>query len=106
MRRVVRQPQARRDIMRIADYIAEDSLDASDRFLDAAEESMRQLADMPGMGALRDYDNPAHTGMRLWPIPKFSKYLIFYKADEKTVTIIRVLHGAQNLQRIFGPKEE
>lgn len=105
MRRVVKQPQAKRDIMRIADYIAEDSLDASDRFLDTTEESLQQLAEFPGMGVLRDYNNPVYADMRMWPIPKFNKYLLFYRASEVELTIIRVLHGAQDLQRIFGPEE-
>ena len=61
---------------------------------------------MPGGGALRDYGDPALAGLRMWPIPKFPKYLIFYLTTEKTVEIVRVLHGAQNLQAIFAPPEE
>jgi plasmid stabilization system protein ParE len=64
------------------------------------------LAATPGAGTPRDYDTPALAGLRMCPVPKFSKYLIFYLTTDKTVEIVRVLHGAQNLPAIFAPPEE
>ena len=97
--------------MEVADYLAErGSFDVSDRFLTATEAAFRKLADLPGMGVSRDY-GPDFPGLRMWPVPKFGKYLIFYTAAEKTLEIVRVLHGARNLPPLFSsqpfdPSEE
>jgi toxin ParE1/3/4 len=106
MHEVVRRPEARNDILEAAGQIAEYSLNASDRFLAATENTIKLLAMMPGTGTLRDYDNPALAGLRMRPISKFPRYLIFYLTTETTVEIVRVLHGAQNLHAIFAPPEE
>lgn len=107
MSRAIRRTwQARRDVIEAADYIAETSLNASDRFLQATETAFKILADMPGIGALRDYDNPNYAGMRMSPVPGFRKYLVFYLTHEEDIEIIRVLHGARDLTRIFAPEQE
>jgi toxin ParE1/3/4 len=107
MRDIVRRPEAQRDILDAADYIAEQSsFNASDRFLAATEKAFKLLAAMPGIGTPRDYDNPSFAGLRMWPVPKFSKYLIFYLTIDEKVEIVRVLHGAQNIQEIFAPLQE
>lgn len=104
MRKIFRRPQAARDLMEAADYIAErGSLDASDRFLAATESAFRKLAEMPGMGASRDY-GPQFPGLRMWPVPKFTKYLIFYTATDELLEIVRVLHGARNIPQTFNPQ--
>ena len=46
------RPQARHDLLEIADFIARDSLETSDRFLDTAETAFRLLANMPEIGTL------------------------------------------------------
>jgi plasmid stabilization system protein ParE len=42
--RVSRTPEARRDLVEIAEYISNNSVDAAMRFLDAAEETFQFLA--------------------------------------------------------------
>jgi toxin ParE1/3/4 len=84
----------------------EASLTTSDRFLEAVEKAYKRLAEMPGLGVLRDYGNPALSGMRVWPVPKFPKYLIFYRATDTELEILRVLHGARDLDAIFAPPQE
>jgi plasmid stabilization system protein ParE len=64
----------------------------------------RQLAEMPGMGSPRDYGQD-FSDLRVWPVPKFPKCLIFDPATETELTIIRVLHGAQNIAQIFSDPE-
>ena len=80
--------------------------DAARRFVDAVQDACKQLADMPGMGVLRDYGNPANAGMRMWPVPAFPRYLIFYKVAGSELQILRVLHGSRDLAAIFGPVDE
>ncbi len=103
---ITRSPQARVDALDCAYYIAETaSLDASDRFLAAIEAAYKRLAEMPGMGAPRDY-GPAFPGLRMWRVPMFPKYLIFYQATEHQLIIRRVLHGSQDIETIFNPPGE
>ena len=104
---IVESDEAIKDAIDTADYIAaQRNLNASDEFLAAVKEGYRLLALMPSAGSLRDYGNPALTGMRMWPVPRFRNYLIFYLVTQEQVKILRVLHGAQNLEAIFAPTKE
>ena len=98
--------QAASDAIDIADYLAgQSSFNTSDRFLNATTQAYRQLAEMPRMGSPRDYGQN-FPGLRMWHVPRFPKYLIFYKATDTEITILRVLHGAQNTGQIFSDPEE
>ena len=44
---ITKTPQARRDLLELADYIARDTLDTAERFLDAAEAAFHLLASAP-----------------------------------------------------------
>lgn len=98
--------QATEDAIRIADFLADRaSLNTSDKFLNATTRAYRQLAEMPGMGRLRNYGQNFFD-LHMWPVPQFPNHLIFYRADETQVTILRVLHGAQNIEQIFSDPED
>lgn len=104
--KIVETDEALRDAIAIADYIAETrDLNASDRFLNAAKAAYQLLATMPNIGVPRDYNNPAFVSMRMWSVPQFRKYLIFYQATENTLIILRVLHASQNIETIFALPE-
>lgn len=100
-RRIIIRDKARFDVIETGYYIAVDSLDAADRFAQAVDTAYRQLAEMPDIGALREYKNAELSGMRMWPVPGFRKHLIFYNATKEEVRIIRVLHGAQDIEALF-----
>lgn len=98
--------QATEDAIHIADFLADRaSLNTSDKFLNATTRAYRQLAEMPGMGRLRNYGQN-FSDLRMWPVPQFPNHLIFYRATETELTILRVLHGAQNIEQIFSDFEE
>ena len=44
-------------------------------------------------------------GMRRAPVPSFSKYLIFYLPSAGGIDVVRVLHGAQDIERILRDEE-
>ncbi len=105
-RLVVRKPRARRDLLEHFIYIGENaSVDDAERFLKAAETAFEQLAKRPAMGARRDYHKPALAGLRMWPISGFEKYLAFYRPTEQGIDVIRILHGARDLKRLFEEEE-
>ena len=100
--RIVRRPKAKRDVVEIALYLSERSLEASDRFVDAVERAFRSLAGMPGMGSPRRFRKPQFTGLRMWPVQGFDNYLVFYRPLEDGIEVVRVLHAARDIDRILG----
>lgn len=99
---LVVRPQARRDIRDIADHIAAENMEASDRFLDDVYSAFQLLARMPNMGSARRFRREGLKGLRLWRVPHFGKYLVVYRPRPDGVEIIRVLHGARNIERLMG----
>ena len=98
---VSKRPQVIHDLIEIATYIAEDNLDASDRFLAAAEETFKQLAKMPGIGKLGQFSHPNLVGVRQQAIKGFKKYLVFYRSIDSEIEILRVIHGAREIAEIL-----
>jgi len=95
---LVKRPIVIQDLITIATYISTDNLDAGDRFLYAAEATFQQLVQFPNLGRFSAFNHPAVTQIRQFPIKGFKNYLIFYQIHSKTLEIVRVLHGAQNLE--------
>lgn len=76
-------------------YIAEDSPKAATAFLQYLESKFVPLLEFPGMGAPRDQIAP---GLRAIP---YKNYVIYYMSDDDAVTIVRVVHGARDVQALF-----
>lgn len=96
-----RRPAARLDLLQHFVYIGENNLDAARRFLTATQDACKALARMPRMGALRDFDNPEWAELRSWPVKGFENFLIFYLPTPTGIDVVRVVHGAQDLRRVF-----
>ena len=97
-----RLPRAELDLQTAAEYIAQDNLDAAVRFINAAEDAFRKLAEMPGMGPTCEFDSPELSGLRSWPMGgSFRNYLVFYRQVPDGVEIVRVLHGARKIEEIL-----
>ena len=104
--RLIIRPAVVDDLDSISDYLAVQSIDVAERFLDACRDDFRKLADMPGMGRLREFDNPKLIGLRSWPVSGFSNYLIFYRPIETGVEVLQVLHGARDIDAFFDESED
>lgn len=102
MSKINKQPQVIQDLIEIADYIAEGNLDVSDRFLAAAEKTFQQLGEMPGMGRIRNSPNPRLKNIRQQAVKGFKNYLIFYRTSELGVDILRVIHGARDIEALLS----
>jgi len=100
-RHVYQTPQTRDDLVEIAQYIARNDLRAAMRFLDAAERTFEQLAGSPELGARSEFLSPFLAGVRRWRIRKFEHYLIFYRPVSGGIEVIRVLHGARDIDAVF-----
>ncbi len=107
--RIVLCPKADLDLERDALYISENHPSAAARFLDAAHAEFKRLAEMPGMGRRREVSAPGLQGLRSWRIKGFEKWLIFYRPIEAGIEVVRVLHGAQDVESILeaeGPSDD
>lgn len=101
MGEVNKQPQVIRDLIELATYMAADNLDASDRFLAAAEKTFSQLARMPGMGKLCQFSHPRLADVRQQAIKGFRNYLVFYRPTASGIEILRVIQGARDITGIL-----
>jgi toxin ParE1/3/4 len=99
-------PAADRDLDDQADYLArEASLDIAVRFYHAAATTFSHITDMPGIGERWPSTNPRLADMRVWRIEGFENHLIFYRATVDGVTIIRVLHGARDIESLLEAEQ-
>ncbi len=81
------------DLDSIWQYIARDNPAAANRVEQALHAAMRMLAAFPGLGHRRsDVGNPAY---RFWTVKPF---IIAYRLDGDTLTVVRVLHGARDVR--------
>jgi toxin ParE1/3/4 len=72
----------------------------AERYLHAVGATLSKLADMPGIGRQARFSSPTLRSLRLFPVERpFEKHLIFYRHDESTLYLERVVHGARDLPR-------
>lgn len=98
MSQVTRRPLAEADILEIWDYIADDNPAAADRWVDQLDERFRMLATRPMMGRSR---NELAPGVRSFP---FGRYVVFYVPLDDGIDVVRVLHGARDIDAVFHPE--
>ncbi len=97
-----KRPIVIQDLIALATNISLESLDASDRFLYCAEATFNLIAQFPAIGRLSNFNHPQLNQIRQYQIKDFTKYIIFYQIQSaETVEIIRVLHGAQDIESIL-----
>jgi toxin ParE1/3/4 len=97
-------PQADRDINNHFEYIAEDSLEAAVRFYEAAFRAFDVLRTHPHIGPTRQFKHPQLNDIRIWLVKDFEKHLIFYRAANERVEILRVLHASRDIDNVFSDK--
>jgi toxin ParE1/3/4 len=102
MPRSIVRPEADLDVDEIADYIGQRNPSAGRRFILAAKRDFDFLARFPRAGTLRGHVSRNLQGLRSWPIKGFRNYLIFYQPIEDGVDVIRVLHGARDVDSIIA----
>ncbi|MBU6409199.1 MAG: type II toxin-antitoxin system RelE/ParE family toxin [Verrucomicrobia bacterium] len=89
-----------RDILDIARWIRAGNPAAAVRFVDAFKSSVELLSRMPKIGRARPDLGAPET--RSWRVNGFRNHLIFYESLPDRVRLLRVLHGARDLQAELG----
>lgn len=79
---------ARTDLYAVVDYISDDNLDAAQQLKDEIVAKAEQLREHPQL-----YRAGRVAGTREMVVR--SNYLVIYTQDAGAVTVLRVLHGAQ-----------
>lgn len=95
---VVFQREAQEDVDAIARYIAGDNPEDAERFFVALDDLCELLAHAPDIGNARIFQSPRLHGVRIMPIRKFGKYLVFYRLQSGHIEII---HGARGYPSFF-----
>jgi toxin ParE1/3/4 len=96
VRRVIRTPAAGQDYRDILEYLADHSEQAAERFAEEVADRIRLLSTQPRIGRPRDDLAP---GVRSIVI---GQYILFYRASDSEVVVLRILHGSRDIPRVFG----
>ena len=95
MAQVFQTPQAELDLLEIWLFIAEDNEPDADRLIRRIVDRYRKLAEDPKLGRER---NKLGQSVCSWPV---SNYLVFYRPRPDGIELLRVLHGARDLEALF-----
>jgi toxin ParE1/3/4 len=95
MGRVFVTYRAESDLLEIWNYIAQDNPTAASRQLREITASCARLADYPGLSLARP---DIRDGVRSWPV---GAYLVLHRYVDAGVEIVRVVHGARELDDDF-----
>jgi toxin ParE1/3/4 len=98
-RQVKRSSRAAEDLYEIAVYLLKDGLPVAERFLEAAEKSFGSLAETPLMG--KPHPIGVEPVLRRWRVRGFENFLIFYCPLADGIEVVRVLHGAREIGKLF-----
>lgn len=80
------------DLDDIWEFIAVDSIDAADNWIDKLFDAFDTLARTPNIGHRRE--DLTTLPVRFWPV---GKYLVIYRADRKPIEIVAVTQGSRDI---------
>ena len=100
MARLLVREQVWSDLEELGTFIAKDNTAAASEVVRRLRLSFEQLARMPKLGRIVKKIQTTEE-LRMWLSPAFHNYLIFYRELPDGVDIVRMLHGARDIQRIL-----
>jgi toxin ParE1/3/4 len=90
------------DILEQADWYQKRSgLALAKRWENAVTSALTRIVKNPRSGATCSFSADELQGVRRMPIARFPKHLIFYRIEDSQVLILRVIHGARDLESLF-----
>jgi toxin ParE1/3/4 len=92
------RPLAAKDLEQAVQFLDARSSTASDQLLEAFFQASNLLAEMPRLGPVRRRRGRLK-GLRSWPLTKSGPYVIFYIPIQNGIEVVRVLHGARDVDR-------
>jgi toxin ParE1/3/4 len=90
------------DILEQADWYEQRSGPAlAERWGNEVASSLIRIEKNPHSGAKCGFSADQLQGIRRMPITGFPRHLIFYRVEEDEVEILRVIHGARDLESLL-----
>ena len=93
-----RTAASRQDYLDIFLYVAQHNLPAAERLIKRFDEALAVLSENPHMAPQRA---DLGSGIRGHPV---GNYVLFYRPTRDGISLLRALHGARDLRRIFRPR--
>jgi len=81
-------------------FIAADNPAQADDFIDLIDAKFQNLSRQPGLGRRRE---GVVAGLRSFPV---GRYVIFYLQVQDCLQIVRILHGARDLDAVFADPDD
>lgn len=103
---VTQRPRARLDLLEQFVYFGEQAtVDLAERYFAAVDATCLRLVDHPQSGVLYDSGIERLNGLRRFPVKDFEDYLLFYLPHATGIDVVRVLHGARDIDSLFAQEE-
>jgi len=100
--RLVLSDAAVADILEQADwYVAQSGQALAKRWEKAVAAAIRRVLNRPRSGTPCRFQSPELRGVRRTTISGFPKHLLFYKVEKGEILILRVVHGARDLEHLL-----
>ncbi|MGC1872277.1 MAG: type II toxin-antitoxin system RelE/ParE family toxin [Acidobacteriaceae bacterium] len=92
MKKYVLSAAAEADLNAIWEYIAEDNVDAADRWIDKLFDAFEAVGQNPNMGHRRE--DLTLFPVLFWPV---AAYLVIYRVQGRSIEVVAVIHGARDI---------
>ena len=105
-RKLIVRNRATQDVRLQANYIlANGNTAAAERFLERVEFTFSMLLRNPGIGKVMTFTPDRMGEVRQWRVKSFTDHLVFYQVADDRVEVMRVMHGARDLENIWSQLE-
>jgi toxin ParE1/3/4 len=102
----IQRPRARLDLLEQFVYLGEQAgVDVAEPYFDAVAKTCALLAQQPQAGGAYDSGITRLAGLRRFRVKGFEQYLIFYAVGRRSIDVVRVLHGARDIDNIQAEEE-
>jgi toxin ParE1/3/4 len=100
--------------LEISEAAANDILEQADWYAIRADEQLAvrweravtatvlHVLDYPHAAPIATFKNPKLSEIRRIPVEDFPRHQVFYRVTETAIKIVRVLHGARDLESLFS----
>ena len=101
--RLVLSEAAVSDILEQSDwYEAQSGKELARRWEKAVTSTLLRISRGPRSGSPCKFGSPELLGARRAPIAGFPRHLVFYLLSPDDITILRIVHGARDLESLFS----
>jgi toxin ParE1/3/4 len=95
------------DLVEIAQHIALDDPEAAIRVLNSIDSSLRLLAGQPESGTEYHPLRRSLQGIRMFPVPEFRNYLIYYRplSSGAGIRVLHIIHAARDSAQLLKNRQ-